>query len=166
MAKYIHYDYAQDCMIAINFENQLQLGTFEYAVHYLVDHKLDLSSFDATFHNDDCGRPAYDPAILLKIILFAYSRGITSSREIDWCCRNNIIFKALSCNTEPHFTTIAHFISGYPQSISSLFEQILLICDEQGLLGHELFAIGILGTQYIIQPLPYPKVQSKTSVVK
>jgi len=72
----------------------------------------------------------------------------------------------LSCNTEPHFTTIAHFISGYPQSISSLFEQILLICDEQGLLGHELFAIGILGTQYIIQPLPYPKVQSKTSVVK
>jgi transposase len=141
MAKYIHYDYAQGCMIAINFENQLQPGTFEYAVHYLVDHKLDLSSFDATFHNDDCGRPAYDPAILLKIILFAYSRGITSSREIAWCCRNNIIFKALSCNTEPHFTTIAHFISGYPQSISSLFEQILLICDEQGLLGHELFAI-------------------------
>jgi len=107
MAKYIHYDYAQGCMIGINFENQLQPGTFEYAVHYLVDNKLDLSSFDATFHNDDCGRPAYDPAILLKIILFAYSRGITSSREIDWCCRNNIIFKALSCNTEPHFTTIA-----------------------------------------------------------
>jgi len=141
MVKYIHYDYAQGCMIAINFENQLQPGTFEYAVHYLVDNKLDLSSFDASFHNDDYGRPAYDPAILLKIILFAYSRGMTSSREVAWCCRNNIIFKALSCNTEPHFTTIAHFISGYPESISSLFEQILLICDEQGLLGHELFAI-------------------------
>ncbi|MDQ6987461.1 MAG: hypothetical protein Q9M25_06645, partial [Mariprofundaceae bacterium] len=62
MAKYIHYDYAQGSMIAINFENQLQPGTFEYAVHYLVDHKLNVSSFAATFHNDDCGRPAYDPA--------------------------------------------------------------------------------------------------------
>ena len=41
----------------------------------------------------------------------------------------------------PHFTTIASFVSGYPEQIAGLFEQILLICDEQGLLGHELFAI-------------------------
>jgi len=79
--------------------------------------------------------------ILLKIILFAYSKGIKSSREIEWCCKFNIIFKALSCDTLPHYTTIASFVSGHPQSIESIFEQILLTCDEQGLLGHELFAI-------------------------
>jgi len=141
MAKYIHYDYRQNILVAINFQDQIQPGTFEHALHHLVEHKLDLTSFDAGFKNDENGRPAYDPAILLKIILFAYSRGITSSREIAWCCRSNIIFKALSCDSAPHFTTIAHFISGYPESIESLFEQILLICDEQGLLGHELFAI-------------------------
>ena len=79
--------------------------------------------------------------ILLKIILFAYSKGITSSRQIQWCCETNIIFKALSCDTVPHFTTIAHFISSQPQAIEDLFEQVLLVCDQQGLLGHELFAI-------------------------
>jgi len=141
MAKYIHYDYNQNLMVVINFQDQLQAGTFEHALHYLVTQKLDLSIFDKAFKNDHEGRPAYDPAILLKIILFAYSKGITSSREIQWCCKSNIIFKALSCDSVPHFTTIASFISGYPEQIESIFEQVLLICDQQGLLGHELFAI-------------------------
>ncbi len=141
MAKYIPYDYNQNLMVVINFQDQLQAGTFEHALHYLVTKKLDLSIFEIAFKNDKEGRPAYDPAILLKIILFAYSKGITSSREIQWCCDTNIIFKALSCDSVPHYTTIASFISGYPGQIETLFEQILLVCDEQGLLGHELFAI-------------------------
>lgn len=141
MPKFKHYDYNQSTMIAINFGDQLQLGTFEYAIHHLIDSKLDLSIFYPAYQNDDGGRPAYDPAILLKIILFAYAKGITSSREIQWCCENNVIFKALSCDTVPHFTTIASFVSSYPKQIEQLFEQILLVCDQQGLLGNELFAI-------------------------
>jgi len=78
---------------------------------------------------------------LLRIILFAYSKGITSSREIQWCCEHNIIFKALSCDTVPHFTTIANFVSSYPDALEDLFEQVLLVCSEEGLLGNELFAI-------------------------
>ncbi|MDP2546391.1 transposase [Oceanobacter sp. 4_MG-2023] len=103
--------------------------------------KLDLSVFHQPYKNDQEGRPAYDPTILLKIILFAYSKGITSSCEIQWCCETNILFKALSCDTVPHFNTLAHFVSSQPQAIEDLFEQVLLICDQQGLLGHELFAI-------------------------
>lgn len=141
MAKFIPYDYNQSSMVVINFNDQIQMGTFEHAVHYLVDNRLDLSLFKAVYKNDDYGRPAYDPAILLKIILFAYSKGITSSREIEWCCRSNIIFMALSCQSTPHFTKIAEFISGHCGAVESLFEQVLLICDEQGLLGNELFAI-------------------------
>ena len=141
MPKFIPYNYNQNVMVVINFQDQLQPGTFEHAIHYLIDNKLDLSVFHPKFQNDETGRPAYDPAILLKIILFAYSRGITSSREIQWCCQYNIIFKALSCGSEPHFTTIADFVSSRPVEIETLFEQILLVCDEQGLLGHELFAI-------------------------
>jgi len=102
---------------------------------------LDLTVFYPKFKNNETGRPAFDPAILLQIILFAYSKGITSSREIEWCCKTNIIFKALSFDSEPHFTTVAHFVSSRSTEIENLFEQILLICDEQGLLGHELFAI-------------------------
>lgn len=141
MPNFIHYDYNQDSMVVINFLDQLQSGTFEHAIHYLVENELDLSVYFSSYKNDTNGRPAYDPGILLKIILFAYSKGITSSREIEWCCRTNIIFKALSCDSVPHFTTIANFISSHPKSVEAIFEQILLTCDQQGLLGHELFAI-------------------------
>ncbi len=128
-------------MVVINYQDQLQAGTFEHAIHHLIDKRIDLSVYHPNYKNDDNGRPAYDPAVLLKIILFAYSKGITSSREIEWCCDTNIIFKALSCDTVPHFTTIAGFVSGHSKQISDLFEQVLLICHEQGLLGNELFAI-------------------------
>src|SRR5690606_13674987 len=107
MPKFIPYDHNQNTMVVINFQDQMQPGTFEHALHYLVEHKLDLSVFHPDYHNDENGRPAYDPAVLLKIILFAYSKGITTSREIAWCCQTNILFKALSCDTVPHFTTIA-----------------------------------------------------------
>ena len=141
MPKFIHYDYNQSAMVVINFQDQLIPGTFEHAIHYLVENEIDLSVYFPAYKNEHNGRPAYDPAILLKIILFAYSKGITSSREIEWNCKTNIIFKALSCDSVPHNTTIASFISGHPQSVESVFEQILLVCDQQGLLGHELFAI-------------------------
>ena len=141
MPNFIPYDYNQNSMVVINYLDQLQPGTFEHAIHFLITNKLDLSVYFSAYNNSENGRPAYDPAILLKIILFAYSKGITSSREIEWCCQTNIIFKALSCDTVPHFTTIASFVSGHTQAIEELFEQILFTCDEQGLLGHELFAI-------------------------
>ena len=92
MPRFIPYDYNQHTMIVINFQDQLQPGTFEHAIHYLIDNKLDLTIFYPNFKNEDSGRPAYDLAILLKIVLFAYSKGMTSSRDIEWCYRNNIIF--------------------------------------------------------------------------
>ncbi|WP_444890688.1 transposase [Microbulbifer sp. DLAB2-AA] len=141
MPNFKRYDYNQDAMVVINFEEQLQPETFEFTLHHLIDDHIDLSAFHKKYQNDSGGRTAYDPAILLKIILFAYSKGITSSREIQWQCENNILFKALSCDTVPHFTSIASFVSSYPDAIESVFEQVLLVCDQQGLLGNELFAI-------------------------
>lgn len=98
MPKYLPYDYNQSEMVVINFSDQLQAGTFEHAIHYLVEHRLDLSIFDSKYKNDTTGRYAYNPAVLLKVILFAYSKGITSSREIQWCCETNITFMALAKN--------------------------------------------------------------------
>lgn len=141
MPNFKKYDYNQSSMVVINFEEQLRPGTFEFTLHRLIDNHIDLSAFYDKYKNDAGGRSAYDPAILLKVILFAYSKGITSSREIQWECEHNIIFKALSCDSVPHFTSIASFVSSYPDAIESVFEQVLLVCDEQGLIGNELFAI-------------------------
>lgn len=141
MPNFKKYNYDQTAMVVINFEEQLQPNTFEYTLHHLIDNNIDLSAFYDKYHNDAGGRTAYDPAILLKIILFAYSKGITSSREIQWQCEHNILFKALSCDSVPHFTSIASFVSSYPDAIEDVFGQVLLVCSEQGLLGNELFAI-------------------------
>jgi len=141
MPNFKKYNYDQTAMVVINFEEQLQPNTFEFTLHRLIDNHIDLSAFYLNYKNDAGGRTAYDPAILLKVVLFAYSKGITSSREIQWQCEHNVIFKALSCDSVPHFTSIASFVSSYPSAIESVFEQVLLVCDDQGLLGHELIAI-------------------------
>jgi hypothetical protein len=68
--RFIPYDYDQTSMVVINYKDQLQPGTFEHAVHFLIDTKLDLSIFYPKFKNNNNGRPAYDPAILLKKYYF------------------------------------------------------------------------------------------------
>lgn len=141
MARYKSYSYAQGKFISVHFEKQIIPGTFEYSLNHLVDHELDLTIFDERYRNEETGATAYDPRILLKIILFAYSRGITSSRRIAQACEENIIFMALSCDTKPHFTTIADFVSTMDKEITRLFREVLLVCDDMGLIGKEMFAI-------------------------
>ena len=141
MARYKDYSYEQGKLIPVHFEDQILPGTFEYTINYLIDNELDLSVFENRYRNEETGAPAYDPAILLKIVLFAYSRGITSSRKIARCCRENILFMALSADSRPHFTTIAHFISTLEDQVAHLFREVLLVCDELGLIGREMFAI-------------------------
>jgi transposase len=92
MARYKDCSYEQAKLIPISFQQQILPGSFEYTLNYLIDQEFDLSVFEARYRNDETDAPAYDPAILLKIILYAYSRGIVSSREIARCCRENIIF--------------------------------------------------------------------------
>ena len=141
MARFKDHGTAQGKLIAVSFEAQLQPGTFEHTLNHLIDHKLDLSVFEARYRNDDGGAPAYHPAVLLKIILFAYSRGIVSSRRIEQACRENVTFMALSGDSQPHYTTIAHFISSLHDEITALFRDVLLICDQLGLIGRQMFAI-------------------------
>jgi transposase len=141
MARYKHYDYRQTKMLPVSFDRQVLPGTFEYTLNYLIDEKIDLSVFEARYKNDENGAPAYDPAILLKIILFAYSKGIIHSRKIEQLCRENVVCMALSADTRPHFTTIAQFISSCSDEIAVIFRNVLLVCDQVGLIGKEMFAI-------------------------
>jgi hypothetical protein len=79
--------------------------------------------------------------MLLKVVLFAYSQSIVSSRNIERACREHVTFIALSGDSQPHFTTIAGFVSSLGDDIARIFTQILFICDKQGLIGREMFAI-------------------------
>lgn len=141
MARYKHYDYAQMKLLPVSFKEQILPGTFEHTLNHLIDHDIDLAAFEHRYHNDETGAPAYDPAILLKIILYAYSKGVTASREIARLCQENIVFMALAADSSPHFTTIADFIATLEVEIVSVFRDVLLVCDELGLIGREMFAV-------------------------
>jgi hypothetical protein len=71
----------QTRLIPVSLEHQLVQGTLEHAIHVVVEHRMDLRLFEAHYKNDETGCPAYDPKILLKGVLFAYSRGWGGSTD-------------------------------------------------------------------------------------
>ena len=79
--------------------------------------------------------------MLLKVVLLAYARGVVSRRGIERACREQVTFIALCGDSSPHFTTIANFVSGVGEDIARVFAAVLAICDRQGLIGREMFAI-------------------------
>lgn len=127
--------------LPVVLEQQLMPGTFEHALHTLIDSEFDLSALEAKFNNDETGAPAYDPAVMLKIVLLAYSRGMVSSRVIERACSENVLFMAISGDTQPAYTTIAAFVRGLSDEITTIFTEVILICDRQGLIGRQMFAI-------------------------
>ena len=101
MARYKTYDYDQLMMVPVSLEEQLMPGTLEYAIHHVVEERLDVSIFDDRYGNDETGRKAIAPKVLIKIVLFGYSRGLISSRSLERACRENVTFMALACGQTP-----------------------------------------------------------------
>lgn len=130
----------QTQLVAVSYHHQLHPGTFEHALNQIID-RLDVSGLLERYRNDETGAPAYHPAVLLKIVLFAYSRGIVSSRQIEAACRENVVFMALSGDTHPHFTTIARFVSSLGEQVVELFRNVLVVCAQEGLIGRQMFAV-------------------------
>ena len=77
-------------LLPVDVDRQVIPGSFEYALCHLVDRELDLSAFHARYRNDLEGASAFDPAVLIKIILLAYSRGIIHSRKIADASENHV----------------------------------------------------------------------------
>ena len=134
-------------LLPVVLSEQIQPGTFEFALDHLVDNELDVSALDARFRNDETGASAYDPRVMLKIVLLGYSRGLISSRRIEAACLHNVQFIALSGDSQPSYTHIAKFVrelgddtlitadAGYhsTQNLQALAEQAIdaLIADNQ-----------------------------------
>lgn len=140
MARYKVID-SSPRFLAVDLQRQLLPGSFEYALNHLIDHELNLSGFDARYRNDLTGAPAFPPGTLLKVVLYAYSQGIVSSRAIEAACRDHITFIALCGDSAPHFTTLAAFVSSLGDEAAHLFAQVLWLCNQQGLIGRAMFAI-------------------------
>jgi transposase len=88
MARYKKYDYNQLMFVPVSLEEQLIPGTLEYAIHHVVEERLGLSFFEERYCNDETGRKAIDSKVLIKIVLFGYSRGLISSRTLERACED------------------------------------------------------------------------------
>jgi transposase len=110
-------------MIPLSYADQIVEGSFERALNEIVEEHLDLTVFEKRYANDETGRPAYDPRVLLKVVLYGYYKGILSSRMLAEACRRNVVFMALSADTRPHFTTLAGFVSELDREIVGLFRR-------------------------------------------
>ena len=143
MAKYKQTDTenGQGLFLSVNLKEQLIPGTFEYMLDDLIENKIDVSIFDKNYKNDETGAAAIPPPALIKLIIYGYSKGVKSSRGIEELGKNNITAKALARDIEPHWTTIAGFISGNSEMFKDVFVKVLTYCAELGLIGGQTFAI-------------------------
>ena len=90
MAKYKRYDYSQSMLIPVFFEEQLMPGSLEFSIHTLVETRMDMSIFEDNYANDQTGRSAYDPKILMndpaascRVSDLAYSNNLSCLREVS-----------------------------------------------------------------------------------
>lgn len=141
MANFLTDDIHQSVFLDINFLEVLGKNTFEHSLYCLLNRENILEEFHARYKNNVTGRKAYPPELLLRVVFYAYYRGITSSRTISELCKTDLKFMALAAGRQPHFTTIANFISGHPDAIVDVFHKVLLVCDKSKLIGKKHFAI-------------------------
>jgi transposase len=151
MARYKPYNANQSRLVPITLSEHIYEGSLEEAIHLTVE-DLDLSGMEQLYHNDDTGRPAINPKILLKVILLAYARGMTGSRVIERACRENVLFMALAGGEQPDHATIAAFVSALKGHIMDIFVEVLIICEKMNLLG---------GTHLSLDGLKLPSNASK-----
>ncbi len=141
MSNYLDDNLNQSVFLDINYLEVLGDNTFEICLYTLLTKTLDLCEFEQRYKNQNVGRKAYPPALLLRVIFYAYYRGITSSRVIARSCTTDLKFMALAAGRSPHFTTIADFVSENCEAMTALFHKVLMICCKSGLVGKEHFAI-------------------------
>ena len=89
MARYKPQD-RNSLLLPVVLSKQILPGSFAFALDYVVDSELDLNPLDDRFKNDEVGTSAYEPRVMLKIVLLAYSQGLISSRSIEQVCLRNV----------------------------------------------------------------------------
>ena len=103
--------------------------------------QMDLSAFWSRYRADGHGRPAYDPALMVGVLLWAYCDGVHSSRQIERRCQRDVAYRVVAGNQCPDHATIARFRSGHREALGGLFVQVLRLCAEAGMVRVGLVAL-------------------------
>src|ERR671925_2382068 len=103
--------------------------------------EMDLEAFYAAYRVDGRSRPPYDPAMMVGPLLYAYARGIRSSRAIERACEEDVAFRVLAAQRCPDHATIARFLERHEEAIAGLFGEVLTLCARGGLVKVGVIAV-------------------------
>jgi transposase len=138
------YDQHQSFLLPPSLDDWLPKDHTARFISEAVDEMLDLASVYASYERSD-GAPPYDPKMMLKLLLYAYSTGVTSSREMERRCQIDVAFRWLSANTAPDYRSISRFRRRHLLALDDLFIQVLTLCAEAGLVS--LGRVALDGTK-------------------
>ena len=102
---------------------------------------MNLDAFYAAYRADGHGRAAYEPSLIVALILYAFATGVRSSRAIERHCRQDVAYRVITGNLVPDHATIARFIGRHERALAELFAEVLKLCDRAGLVGPGVVSI-------------------------
>jgi transposase len=105
-----------------------------HLVREIVRDELDLTPI-LSVYDEERGQPPYHPAMMVALLLYAYSRGMYSSRQIARGCEERLDFQAVTALNRPDFRTISDFRQRHLEALAGLFRQVLTLCRRAGLVG-------------------------------
>ena len=103
--------------------------------------EMNLDGFYGAYRRDGRARPAYDPAMMVAVLLYAYARGIRSSRLIERACEEDVAFRVLAAQQRPDHATIARFVERHQEAVAELFGEVLVLCARSGLVTVAVIAV-------------------------
>ena len=131
------YEPDQISLMPASMRDWLPSDHLAYFISDVVDN-LDLSAIMERYVGEERGYPPYHPAMMVKVLLYAYCTGVASSRKIEKHLCEDIAFRVLAANNTPDFRTISDFRKDHLKALAGLFLQVLKLCQKAGLvkLGH------------------------------
>ena len=103
--------------------------------------EMNLDVFYAAYRLDGRARPAYDPAMMVALLLSAYARGTRSSRVIERACLEDVAFRVIAAQQRPDHATIARFVERHQQALAGVFGEVLMLCARSGLAQVGVLAV-------------------------
>jgi transposase len=138
------YDQSRSFLLPPSLDDWLPEDHEARFISEVVDDLLDLSVIYDSYLTTD-GAPPYDPAMMLKLLFFGYSTGVTSSREMERRCHVDVAFRWLTANAAPDYRSISRFRRRHLAAVDTLFIQVLALCGEAGLVS--LGRVALDGTK-------------------
>jgi transposase len=102
---------------------------------------MGLEAFYAAYRADGRSRPAFDPAMMVALILYAHARGVRSSRAIERACVEDVAYRVIAAQTKPDHATIARFVERHQAALAGVFGAVLGLCAKAGLVGVNVVAV-------------------------